>query len=213
MDFAPDERTRELTDQARAFLAGHVLPAEPVLHQQLAAEPDRWSAPPVVRELQEKAQAAGLWNLFLPGAHGAGLSQLQYAPIAELTGHSPQLAPVAMNCAAPDTGNMELLAQFGTPAQQERWLHPLLRAEIRSAFCMTEPGVASSDATQIATRIRREGDEWVITGRKWWSTGAMSPDARLLIVMGVTDRTRPGIGSRAWCWCRGRPRACRSCGR
>ncbi|MCE0536399.1 acyl-CoA dehydrogenase family protein [Kineosporia rhizophila] len=191
MDFAPDERTRELTDQARAFLAGHVLPAEPVLHQQLAAEPDRWSAPPVVRELQEKAQAAGLWNLFLPGAHGAGLSQLQYAPIAELTGHSPQLAPVAMNCAAPDTGNMELLAQFGTPAQQERWLHPLLRAEIRSAFCMTEPGVASSDATQIATRIRREGDEWVITGRKWWSTGAMSPDARLLIVMGVTDPDAP----------------------
>ncbi|GLY15509.1 acyl-CoA dehydrogenase [Kineosporia sp. NBRC 101677] len=191
MDFAPDERTRELTDQARAFLAGHVLSAEPVLHQQLAAEPDRWSAPPVVRELQEKAQAAGLWNLFLPGAHGAGLSQVQYAPIAELTGHSPQLAPVAMNCAAPDTGNMELLAQFGTPAQQERWLHPLLRAEIRSAFCMTEPGVASSDATQIATRIRREGDEWVITGRKWWSTGAMNPDARLLIVMGVTDPDAP----------------------
>nr|WP_269327263.1 acyl-CoA dehydrogenase family protein [Kineosporia mesophila] len=163
------------------------MPAEPELDEQLAADPGRWGRPPVIQDLQVRAREAGLWNLFLPGEHGAGLSQLQYAPIAELTGHSPQLAPVAMNCAAPDTGNMELLAEFGTPAQRERWLNPLLEAQIRSSFCMTEPGVASSDATQIGTRIRRDGDDWVISGRKWWSTGAMSPDARLLIVMGITD--------------------------
>lgn len=141
----------------------------------------------MIRDLQAQAREAGLWNLFMPGEYGAGLSQVQYAPIAELTGHSPQLAPIAMNCAAPDSGNMELLAHFGTPTQREQWLRPLLEAEIRSAFCMTEPGVASSDASQIATRIRRDGADWVITGRKWWSTGAMSPDARLLVVMGVTD--------------------------
>lgn len=191
MDFAPDQHTRDLTDRVRAFLAEQVLAAEPELDRQLAADPGRWQTPPVVRDLQQQARAAGLWNLFLPGEHGAGLSQLQYAPLAELTGHSPRLAPAAMNCAAPDTGNMELLADFGTPAQQERWLQPLLRAEIRSAFCMTEPGVASSDATQIGTRIHRAGDHWVITGSKWWSTGAMSPDARLLIVMGVSDPDGP----------------------
>ncbi|GAB6897261.1 acyl-CoA dehydrogenase family protein [Kineosporia succinea] len=191
MDFAPDPASQEITERARRFVAEQVLPAEPELEKQLAAEPAHWGRTPIIHDLQDRAREAGLWNLFLPGAHGAGLTQLQYAPIAELTGHSPQLAPVAMNCAAPDTGNMELLAQFGTPAQQEQWLEPLLEARIRSAFCMTEPGVASSDATQIATRIRRDGDDWVITGRKWWSTGAMSPDARLLIVMGVTDPDAP----------------------
>ena len=191
MDFAPDERTQDFTARARDFIANHVLPAEPELEQELAAAPGFWGAPPVVHDLRARAREAGLWNLFLPGEHGAGLSRLQYAPVAELTGYSPHLAPVAMNCAAPDTGNMEILNDFGTAAQQKEWLHPLLEARIRSAFCMTEPGVASSDATQIETRIRRDGGDWVITGRKWWSTGAMSPDARLLIVMGVTDPEAP----------------------
>ncbi|ANC30399.1 acyl-CoA dehydrogenase family protein [Isoptericola dokdonensis] len=187
MDFAPDARTAELTEQVRTFVHDHVLPAEPVLDAQLAATPDDWTFRPVVDELRAKARAEGLWNLFLPSARGAGLTNLQYAPLAELTGWSPRLAPVAMNCAAPDTGNMELLAEFGTPAQQERWLAPLLDARIRSAFSMTEPDVASSDASQIGTRIRRDGDEYVVTGRKWWSTGAMSPDCTLLVVMGKTD--------------------------
>jgi acyl-CoA dehydrogenase len=188
MDFAVDERTQDLTDRARTFLVEHVLPAEPVLDLQLAAEPDRWGAWPVVIELQRRAREQGLWNLFLPGEHGgAGLTNLQYAPIAEVTGWSPRLAPVAFNCAAPDTGNMEVLNEFGTPAQKERWLEPLLRGEIRSSFCMTEPDVASSDATNIGTRIRRDGDHYVITGRKWWSTGAMNPDAAIFIVMGKTD--------------------------
>ena len=191
MDFAPDARTREYVTRTEAFLDEHVLPAEPDARAQLAAEPGRWGPPPVVRALQARAREAGLWNLFLPGEHGAGLTNLQYAPVAELTGSRPRLAPVALNCAAPDTGNMELLADFGTPEQQARWLEPLLRAEIRSTFCMTEPDVASSDANQIGTTIRRDGDEYVITGRKWWSTGAMNPDAQLLIVMG---EDRPGRG-------------------
>ncbi|MEV5072457.1 acyl-CoA dehydrogenase family protein [Microbacterium sp. LMI12-1-1.1] len=188
MDFAPDATTLDYTERARAFLEEHVLPAEPVLDEQLAATPDEWTVRPVVRELQEKARAQGLWNLFLPGDHGgAGLTNLQYAPVAEITGWSPRLAPAAFNCAAPDTGNMEVLNDFGTPVQKERWLEPLLDARIRSAFCMTEPEVASSDATNIGTRIRRDGDHYVITGRKWWSTGAMNPDAAVFIVMGKTD--------------------------
>jgi acyl-CoA dehydrogenase len=188
MDFAPDATTRDYAERARAFLEQQVLPAEPVLDEQLAATPDEWTVRPVVRELQEKARAQGLWNLFLPGDHGgAGLTNLQYAPVAEITGWSPRLAPAAFNCAAPDTGNMEVLNDFGTPVQKERWLEPLLDARIRSAFCMTEPEVASSDATNIGTRIRRDGDHYVITGRKWWSTGAMNPDAAVFIVMGKTD--------------------------
>src|SRR5690606_26497692 len=138
---------------------------------QLRAEPERWSFQPIVAELQEKARARGLWNLFHPGEGGAGLTNLQYAPLAELSGRSLKLAPIAMNCAAPDTGNMAVLDQFGTPAQKERWLAPLLEGRIRSAFCMTEPAVASSDATNVATRIRRDGDDYVISGRKWWTTG------------------------------------------
>ncbi|MET0735879.1 MAG: acyl-CoA dehydrogenase family protein [Microbacterium sp.] len=188
MDFAIDDITTELTERARAFLNEHVIPAEPVLEAQLAAEPERWGGWPIVAELQEKARAQGLWNLFLPGVHGgAGLTNLQYASVAEVTGWSPRLAPAAFNCAAPDTGNMEVLNDFGTPAQKEQWLEPLLRAEIRSSFCMTEPDVASSDATNIGTRIHRDGDHYVITGRKWWSTGAMNPDAAIFIVMGKTD--------------------------
>lgn len=187
MDFAHDARTTNLIEQVRTFLDERVIPAEPVLEAQVSATPDEWGTRPVVRELQSFARAQGLWNLFLPGAEGAGLTNLQYAPLAELTGWSPRLAPAAFNCAAPDTGNMEVLADFGTPAQKDRWLRPLLNAEIRSSFCMTEPEVASSDATNIATRIRRDGDEYVITGRKWWSTGAMNPDAAIFIVMGKTD--------------------------
>ncbi|MDL5352047.1 acyl-CoA dehydrogenase family protein [Microbacterium sp. zg-YB36] len=187
MDFALDETTRDLAARARAFVDEHVLPAEAVLQAQLAATPDQWGFRPIVAELQARAREAGLWNLFLPGEHGAGLTNLQYAPLAEITGWSPRLAPVAFNCAAPDTGNMEVLHDFGTPAQHERWLQPLLDARIRSAFCMTEPDVASSDATNIETRIRRDGDEYVVTGRKWWSTGAMNPDAAIFIVIGKTD--------------------------
>ena len=187
MDFAHDARTVALMDEVRAFLDEQVIPAEAVLAEQLATTPDGWGTRPIVRELQARARERDLWNLFLPGDRGAGLTNLQYAPLAELTGWSPRLGPIAFNCAAPDTGNMEVLADFGTPAQQERWLRPLLSAEIRSSFCMTEPEVASSDATNIATRIRRDGDEYVITGRKWWSTGAMNPDAAIFIVIGKTD--------------------------
>ncbi|MFD7311425.1 acyl-CoA dehydrogenase family protein [Promicromonospora sp. NPDC059942] len=196
MDLAPDATTREITGRVRDFLTGDVLPAEPVLAAQLAATPDDWSFRPVVRDLQAAARERGLWNLFLPpgspaGPGSGGLTNLQYAPVAELTGYSPKLAPVVMNCAAPDTGNMELLAHFATPAQRERWLDPLLDGAQRSAFCMTEPAVASSDATNIATRIVRDGDEYVITGRKWFATGAMNPDCGLLVVMGKTDPDAP----------------------
>lgn len=185
MDFAPDATTVDVVARTQRFLDEHVYPAEPVLEAELAATPTEWGTRPVVRRLQGLAGEQGLWNLFLPSV----LTNLQYAPVAELTGRSPRLAPAAFNCAAPDTGNMELLTEFGTPEQKEEWLEPLLDAEIRSAFCMTEPEVASSDASQIATRIVRDGDEYVITGRKWWSTGAMNPDCALLVVMGATDPT------------------------
>ena len=188
MDFGFDDRTRKLHEALSEFLTEHVYPAEPVWARQVAQATDPWARPPVLEELKAQARARGLWNLFLPDdEYGAGLTNLQYAPLAELTGRSPHLAPEALNCAAPDTGNMELLARYGTPEQRERWLTPLLNGEIRSAFCMTEPGVASSDATNIATSIVRDGDSYVINGRKWWSSGAMAPECQLLIVMGKTD--------------------------
>ncbi|MFE4361660.1 MULTISPECIES: acyl-CoA dehydrogenase family protein [unclassified Kitasatospora] len=188
MDFAYDARTEELREQLLAFMDEHVYPAEPVLAAQLADPArDRWAVPPVVADLQAAARKQKLWNLFLPGELGAGLTNLQYAPLAEITGRSIQLAPPALNCAAPDTGNMELLAQFGSAEQRERWLRPLLDGRIRSAFAMTEPEVASSDATNIATRIERDGDAYVVNGRKWYITGAMNPDCRILVVMGKTD--------------------------
>ncbi|GIJ80316.1 acyl-CoA dehydrogenase [Micromonospora phaseoli] len=188
MDFAYDTRTEQLRAELMEFLEQHVHPAEAVHAAQVAAAGDPWARPPVLAELKAEARRRGLWNLFLPDPrHGAGLTNLQYAPLAELTGRSPHLAPEALNCAAPDTGNMELLAEFGSPAQQERWLAPLLSGEIRSAFCMTEPEVASSDATNIATSIRRDGDHYVIDGRKWWSSGAMDPACEIFIVMGKTD--------------------------
>ncbi|SCL47661.1 acyl-CoA dehydrogenase family protein [Micromonospora peucetia] len=188
MDFAYDTRTEQLRAALTAFLDEHVYPAEAVHAAQVAAAGDPWARSPVMTELKAEARERGLWNLFLPDPrHGAGLTNLQYAPLAELTGRSPHLAPEALNCAAPDTGNMELLAEFGSPEQQERWLRPLLAGEIRSAFCMTEPEVASSDATNIATRITRDGDHYVINGRKWWSSGAMDPRCEIFIVMGKTD--------------------------
>jgi acyl-CoA dehydrogenase len=191
MDFAYDERTEELRGRLLSFMDTHVYPAEKVFAEQVAeaaAAGREWERPPVIDELKAEARSRGLWNLFLTHhPQGAGLTNLQYAPLAEITGYSPSLAPEALNCAAPDTGNMELLAEFGSPEQQERWLRPLLDGEIRSAFCMTEPDVASSDATNIATRIERDGDEYVINGRKWWSSGAMDPRCKILIVMGKTD--------------------------
>ncbi len=188
MDFAYDRRTLELRERLLEFMEQHVHPAEPVLVAQLA-DPGRpvWEIPAVIADLRVEARKQGLWNLFLPGEHGAGLTNLQYAPLAEITGRSPHLAPPALNCAAPDTGNMELLAEFGSAEQRETWLEPLLDARIRSAFAMTEPDVASSDAANIATRIERDGDEYVVNGRKWYISGAMNPQCRILIVMGKTD--------------------------
>ncbi|WP_326795070.1 acyl-CoA dehydrogenase family protein [Streptomyces sp. NBC_01808] len=187
MDFAPDARTEELRERLLAFMTEHVFPAEPVAAAQLAEQDDPWAHPPVVAELRAEARRRGLWNLFLPDAgYGAGLTNLQYAPLAEITGRSPHLAPLALNCSAPDTGNMELLAQFATAEQRARWLEPLLEGRIRSAFAMTEPAVASSDATNIETRIERDGDSYVLNGRKWYISGAMNPDCAVFIVMGKT---------------------------
>ena len=189
MDFAPDATTTQWAQRVQDFLDECVYPAEPAYAQQ---SDGTWDRPPVIDELTAEARRRGLWNLFLPDPrYGAGLTTLQYAPLAELSGRSPSLAPEAMNCAAPDTGNMELLVEFGTEDQRKRWLEPLLEAEIRSAFCMTEPEVASSDASNIATRITRDGDDYVVNGRKWWSSGAMSPRCALLIVMGKTDPAAP----------------------
>ncbi|MFJ6102797.1 acyl-CoA dehydrogenase family protein [Streptomyces sp. NPDC092359] len=188
MDFAHDARTEELRARLLAFMDAYVYPAERTAEEQRARLASPWDTPPVVEELKAEAKRQGLWNLFLPdSAYGAGLTNLQYAPLAEITGRSPQLAPTALNCAAPDTGNMELLAQFGDEEQKKRWLEPLLSGEIRSAFAMTEPEVASSDATNIETRIRRDGDSYVVDGRKWYISGAMNPDCRIFVVMGKTD--------------------------
>ncbi len=191
MEFAFDARTDDLRGQLLSFMDSHIYPAEKVFTEQIAdaaAQGRIWERPPIIDELKKQARSLGLWNLFL--AHhpeGPGLTNLQYAPLAEITGHSPSIAPEALNCAAPDTGNMELLADFGSAQQQDRWLRPLLDGEIRSAFCMTEPDVASSDANNIATRIERDGDTFVINGRKWWSSGAMDPRCQILIVMGKTS--------------------------
>jgi acyl-CoA dehydrogenase len=194
MDFGLDARTEQLRQTLLDFMTEHVHPAEAVFAremQELERAGDRWawSRAPVLQTLRQEARARGLWNAFLPGERGAGLTNLQYAPLAEVTGRAIQLAPAALNSSAPDTGNMEVLAQFGTPEQQRQWLEPLLDGEIRSAFAMTEPDVASSDATNIATRIERDGDAYVVTGRKWWITGAMNPDCAVFIVMGKTDPT------------------------
>lgn len=178
------------------FMAEKVYPAEAKYREQrssLIEAGQPWTTPPVVRDLIAAAQSQGLWNLFLPDSQSPahGLSVSDYAPIAELSGRSPELAPRAMNCSAPDTGNMEILHMFGTAEQQQQWLEPLLAAKIRSAFCMTEPAVASSDARNIQTEIRSVGSDYVITGRKWWSTGALDPDCAVYIVMGKTNPDGP----------------------
>ncbi|WP_061005966.1 acyl-CoA dehydrogenase family protein [Mycolicibacterium mucogenicum] len=191
MEFAYDAKTNEMIAELTAFMESHVYPAEKTFHEQLGALDNRWAwdSVPVLTELRAEARRRGLWNLFLPGQKGAGLTNLQYAPLAEITGRSIQLAPAVFNCAAPDTGNMEVLNEFGTEEQQRRWLEPLLDGEIRSAFAMTEPDVASSDATNVELSIVRDGDEYVINGRKWWITGAMNPNCTVFIVMGKTDPT------------------------
>ena len=189
MDFEYDAKTTSMIGKLEAFMNEVVYPAEPLAHEQMQAaiKEDSWSPPAVLEDLKAEARKRGLWNFFLPGDDGAGLTNLQYAPLAEITGRSIQLAPAAVNCAAPDTGNMEVLHMFGSPDQKEKWLKPLLAGEIRSAFAMTEPNVASSDATNIETSITKDGDDYVINGHKWWITGAMNPNAKIFVVMGKTD--------------------------
>jgi acyl-CoA dehydrogenase len=177
----------ELYQRLHAFMRDHVYPNEARYHDELHAAKTRWTQPGIMEELKSRAQAAGLWNLFLPEPEfGAGLSNRDYAPLCELMGSSP-IAPEAFNCNAPDTGNMEVLARYGSPEQRKRWLEPLLRGEIRSGFSMTEPGTASSDATNVSASIVRDGDHYVLNGRKWWTTGAMHPHTTVLIFMGKTD--------------------------
>ena len=187
MDFAFSEKTKEFERRLLAFMDEHIYPNEPRYYEQ--TERNRWQPTRIIEELKPKARTAGLWNLFLPDdENGAGLTNLEYAPLCEVMGRSP-VAPEVFNCSAPDTGNMEVLARYGTPEQKERWLKPLLAGEIRSCFAMTEPGVASSDATNISARIAREGNEYVINGRKWWASGGGDPRCKIAIFMGKTDST------------------------
>ena len=195
MDFAYSSRTLEMRERLLAFMDEHIFPNERTYAEQLAANTaagKRWTPLPIIESLKPKARAAGLWNLFMPGTEhgGAGLTNQEYAPLAECMGHVLWSSEV-FNCSAPDTGNMEVLARYGTPEHQERWLKPLLAGEIRSGFAMTEPAVASSDATNIEARIERQGDEYVINGRKWWTSGAGDPRCKILIFMGKTDPSAP----------------------
>jgi acyl-CoA dehydrogenase len=189
-DFSP--KTERLKAQVLSFMDREVYPAEAVFERQLNEAPSRWQIPPVMEELKQKAKAEGLWNLFLPESGlGAGLSNLEYAPLCEIMGRSP-IAPEAFNCSAPDTGNMETLVRYATQEQQELWLKPLLAGEIRSSFAMTEPAVASSDATNIEARIERDGNRgYVVNARKWWTSGAMDPRCKIFILMGKTDPNAP----------------------
>jgi acyl-CoA dehydrogenase len=187
----PSPRSQDLAQRVTAFMAEHVYPAEAIFARQLAEAPDRWTVPPVMDELKAKARAAGLWNLFLPRReYPDALSNLDYAPLCEIMGRSP-IGPEAFNCSAPDTGNMETLIRYASEAQKREWLDPLLNGEIRSCFAMTEPAVASSDATNIRSEIRRNGDTYVINGRKWWTSGAMDKRCRIAILMGLTDPAGP----------------------
>jgi acyl-CoA dehydrogenase len=189
VDFSLTPRAQDLKERLLAFMDERIYPAEEVYEEQMQEAGDPEFNPPVIEELKSEARSRGLWNLFLPHATEwtEGLSNSEYAPLAEITGRSPHLAPEALNCSAPDTGNMELLTMFGTPEQQDEWLRPLLEGEIRSCFAMTEPDVASSDATNIQTSIVRDGDEYVINGRKWWTSGAGREDCKVAILMGKTD--------------------------
>jgi acyl-CoA dehydrogenase len=192
MDFELTDRCKEFQERVQAFMEERIYPAEAVCAEQMEAAEGPYFHPPIMEELKEEARARGLWNLFHPHEEwGPGLSNAEYAPLAEIMGRSVELAPEAMNCSAPDTGNMEVLTLFGTDEHKEKWLKPLLDGEIRSAFAMTEPGVASSDATNIETRIERDGEEYVINGRKWWTTNALHPNCRVLIVMGKTNPDGP----------------------
>jgi acyl-CoA dehydrogenase len=180
-------RAEELKRRVIDFMNAHIYPAEKVYEQQLEAAPSRWSVPPIIEELKSRAKAEGLWNLFLPKRDfPESLTNVEYAALCEIMGRSP-IAPEVFNCSAPDTGNMETIARYGTDAQKEQWLKPLMEGTIRSCFAMTEPAVASSDATNIRTAIKRDGDHYVINGRKWWSSGAMDPRCKIMIVMGQTD--------------------------
>jgi acyl-CoA dehydrogenase len=189
MDFALSDKVKHLQRRLQAFMDEYIYPNERRYYDEI--ERNRWSPPAVIEELKPKARAAGLWNLFLPDdAHGEGLTNLEYAPLAEIMGRS-FIAPEVFNCSAPDTGNMEVLARYGTAEQKEQWLKPLLAGEIRSCFAMTEPAVASSDATNIEASIVRQGDEYLINGRKWWSSGAGDPRCKVAIFMGRTDPGKP----------------------
>jgi acyl-CoA dehydrogenase len=191
MDFEPSQRCSEFKERLSAFMDEHVYPAEEVYERQLRDSGDPHHQPQIIEDLKTRAREAGLWNMFLPDPErGAGLSNSDYAPLAEILGRS-HIASEACNCSAPDTGNMEVLHQFGTPEQQDRWLTPLLDGEIRSAFAMTEPEVASSDATNIALRVQRDGDHYVLNGRKWWTSNALHPHCRIMIVMGKTAPDGP----------------------
>ncbi|WP_349768551.1 acyl-CoA dehydrogenase [Priestia megaterium] len=190
MYFSYSDKVVKLQKELNSFMEEHIYPNERLYEQQLNEQPSRWSAvPPIMEELKEKAKQAGLWNLFLPESeYGAGLTNVDYAPLCEIMGRSI-IGPEAFNCGAPDTGNMEVLVRYGTPEQKEKWLKPLLNGDIRSCFSMTEPDVGSSDATNIQCSIVREGDEYVINGRKWWSSGAGDPRCKIAIVMGKSDFT------------------------
>jgi acyl-CoA dehydrogenase len=189
MDFAFSARTQDLQRRLQTFMDEHVYPNENRFGEEI--QKNRWSPTKVIEELKPKARAAGLWNLFLPDdAGGAGLTNLEYAPLCEIMGRSP-MAPEIFNCSAPDTGNMEVLARYGTPEQKQRWLKPLLAGEIRSCFAMTEPAVASSDATNIQASMVRDGSEYVLNGRKWWTSGAGDPRCKVAIFMGKTDPAAP----------------------
>ena len=191
MDFSHSPKAEELLERLQAFMDEHIYPNEKTYKEEQAAMADRWQPVPIVERLKPAARAAGLWNLFLPHSErGAGLSNVDYAPLAEVMGRV-QWSSEVFNCSAPDTGNMETIDRYGTPAQKEEWLEPLLRGEIRSCFCMTEPDVASSDATNIQCTITRDGGDYVVNGRKWWSSGSGDPRCKILIVMGKTDPDGP----------------------
>ncbi|WP_206831495.1 acyl-CoA dehydrogenase family protein [Alicyclobacillus fructus] len=191
MDFSYSDKVVALKRKLEDFMEEVVYPGERIYYEQLAQQPSRWMVPPIMEEMKAKAKAAGLWNLFLPDSeYGAGLSNLEYAPLAEVMGRSP-IAPEVFNCNAPDTGNMEVLVRYGTPEQKEKWLKPLLAGKIRSCFAMTEPEVASSDATNISASIVRDGDEYVINAHKWWSSGAGDPRCKFAILMGKTNPDAP----------------------
>ncbi len=185
MDFAYTPKVQELQAKVAAFMDEHIFPNEAEMHAQIASG-NRWEPPPLMGELKARARAAGLWNLWQPRSHGGTLTNLEYAPLAELMGRSP-FGSEPFNCSAPDTGNMEVLLRYGTPQQQKQWLEPLLDGRIRSAFAMTEPAVASSDATNIEARIERRADHYLVNGRKWWTSGAPDPRCKILVFMGKTD--------------------------